>query len=257
MTEANDGASGSTEDKAAGGFARWLSDRNRTLLLATAIGAIGIMAGGWFAGSGLVRMKEAERSVTVRGLAERDVRADLASWTISYSASAGDLSSAQAEAAADTSAIRAYFRELGFPANALTAAGVSVSSYSNNGVPVFTVQQRLQFRTTDIARAQRAVAQQFDLVERGVSLAEGSAMQYAFTGLNAIKPPMIAAATQDARRSAEQFARDSGAAVGRIRSATQGYLEITARDGVSENYGVTDTPDKRVRVVTTVEYYLD
>jgi uncharacterized protein len=244
------------EEKATGRWG-WLADRNRVLLAATAIGAVGIMAGGWFAGSGLVRMKDAERSVTVRGLAERDVRADLASWTINYSASAGDLASAQADAAADTAAIRSYFRGLGFPANALSAAGVSVNSYNNNGIMTYTVQQRLQFRTTDIDRAQQAVARQFDLVERGVSIAEGSTMQYAFTGLNAIKPPMIAAATRDARRSAEQFARDSGASVGRIRSATQGYFEITARDGVSENYGVTDTPDKRVRVVTTVEYFLD
>ena len=240
-----------------GKITSWLNDRNRTLLIATIIGAAGIMAGGWFAGSGLVRMKEAERTVTVRGLAERDVRADLASWTINYGATAGDLASAQADAAADTAAIRAYFHDLGFPATALAAAGVSVNSFVNNGVPTFTVQQRLQFRTTDIARAQRAVARQFDLVARGVSIAEGSTMQYAFTGLNAIKPPMIAAATQDARRSAEQFAQDSGAGVGRIRSATQGYFEVTARDGASENYGVTDTPDKRVRVVTTVEYYLD
>lgn len=235
----------------------WLHDRNRVLLVATAIGAIGIMGGGWFAGSGLVRMKDAERAVTVRGLAERDVRADLATWTLSYSANAGDLASAQADSEADTRAIQAYFRELGFPASAVVPAGVSVNQFTNNGIEQFTVSQRLQFRTTDIARAQRAVAQQFELVRRGVSLAEGSSMQFAFTGLNAIKPAMIAAATRDARRSAEQFAEDSGAGVGRIRSATQGYFEITARDGASEGYGVSDTPDKRVRVVTTVEYFLD
>lgn len=245
-----------TEDSSAG-LKGWLADRNRTLLLATAIGAVGIMAGGWFAGSGLVRMKDAERAVTVRGLAERDVRADLATWTIAYSTTADTLAAAQAEASADTAAVRGYFRDVGFAANALTPAGVSVSSYNNNGIMVFTVQQRLQFRSTDIAKAQVAVARQFDLVERGVSLAEGSSMTYAFTKLNDIKPAMIAAATQDARRSAEQFARDSGSAVGDIRSATQGYFEITARDGASEGYGVSDTPDKRVRVVTTVEYFLD
>ncbi len=223
------------------------------LLLGLALGAFG----GWFAGSGLVRMKEAERSVTVRGLAERDVRADLATWTLTYSARAGDLDSAQSEAAADTAAIRAYFHDLGFPDTALSAAGVSVSSFANNdGSQTWSVQQRLQFRSTDIARSQRAVARQFDLVGRGVSLDEGT-MQFAFTGLNAIKPAMIAQATRDARRSAEQFANDSGAGVGRIRSATQGYFEITARDGEGGGYGVSDSPDKRVRVVTTVEYYLD
>ena len=156
----------------------WMADRNRVLLGATAIGAIGVMMGGWFAGSGLVRMKEAERTVTVRGLAERDVRADLATWTLSYSASASDLSSAQGAAEADTASINAYFHDLGFPANALAPAGVSVSSFVNEGVPTFTVSQRMQFRTTDIARAQRAVARQFDLVRRGVALAEGSTMQY-------------------------------------------------------------------------------
>lgn len=235
----------------------WLGNRNLVLLVATGIGAAGIMAGGWFAGSGLVRMKDADRAVTVRGVAERDVRADLATWTLTYSSTAPDLADAQAGAESDTRAIVSYFSELGFPADALSPAGVSVNSFSDNGVPRFTVQQRMQFRSTDIARAQRAVARQFDLVRRGVSLAEGSTMSYAFTRLNTIKPAMVADATRDARASAEQFAKDSGTSVGRIRSATQGYFEITARDGESSGYGVSDTPDKRVRVVTTVQYYLD
>lgn len=235
----------------------WLRDRNRVLLLGAGILGLGLALGGWFAGNGLVRMKDSERAVTVRGLAERDVRADLATWTLTYTSTAGNLATAQADIEGDTRAIQTYFRELGFPADALTPAGASVNQYSNNGIDTYNVSQRLQFRTTDIARAQRAVAQQFELVRRGVSLAEGSAMAYSFTRLNSVKPAMIAEATRDARRSAEQFANDSGAAVGRIRSATQGYFEITARDGESGGYGVSDTPDKKVRVVTTIEYYLN
>ncbi len=240
-----------------GRWQRLLNNRHAVILTATAIGALGVMAGGWLAGSGLVRMKNADRAVTVRGLAERDVTADLATWSLNYSATASDLASAQAQASADTAAVRAYFADLGFPANAISPAGVSVSSFTDNGVPRYTVQQRLQFRTTDIARAQRAVARQFDLVARGVALDGGSSMQYSFTGLNAIKPPMISEATRDARRVAEQFARDSGASVGGIRSATQGYFEVNARDDGGDNYGAADTPNKRVRVVTTVVYYLN
>lgn len=245
------------------GLKGWLADRNRTLILATAIGAIGLMGAGWFTASALVRAKEAERSVTVRGVAERDVRADLATWTLSYSSNARELVDAQAGAEADTAAITAYFRRLGFPATALSPAGVSVNYSVSDGyngeerIPNYAVSQRMQFRTTDIARAQRAVERQFDLVRSGVLLTEGSSMQYSYTKLNDVKPEMVAAATRDARRSAEQFANDSGTDVGRIRSATQGYFEITARDGESEGYGVADTPDKRVRVVTTVEYSLD
>ena len=58
--------------------------------------------------------------------------ADLATWTISYSASAGDLSSAQASVDRDTAAIRAFFEELGFPADALQPTGVNVSSFVND-----------------------------------------------------------------------------------------------------------------------------
>ena len=221
------------------------------------IAAVGMIVGGYLLGDGLLRAKEAERSVTVRGLAERDVTADLATWTISYSASSSDLAQAQGKVRSDTRAIEAFFGELGFPKEALQPTGANVSSYASDGITTYTVRQRLSLRTEDIERAQKAVAQQFDLVGRGVFLEEGSAMSYAFTGLNAIKPEMVAEATKDARASAEQFADDSGASVGASKDATQGYFTIEARDGDSGGWGVSDTPYKKVRVVTTVNFSLD
>ena len=115
----------------------------------------------------------------------------------------------------------------------------------------------MALRSDDIERAQKAVAQQFDLVNRGVFLEEGSGMAYSFTRLNDIKPEMVAEATRDARESAEQFAQDSGAGVGEIKNATQGYFSIEARDGDSGGWGISDTPYKKVRVVTTVNFALD
>lgn len=221
------------------------------------IAAIGIVLGGYLLGDGLLRAKEAERSVTVRGLAERDVTADLATWTISYSASSSDLAQAQGKVRRDTDAIEAFFDDLGFPEAALQPTGANVSSYTSDGVTTYTVRQRLSLRTEDIERAQKAVAQQFDLVGRGVFLEEGSGMSYSFTGLNEIKPEMVAEATRDARASAQQFAEDSGASVGAIKDATQGYFTIEARDGDSGGWGVSDSPFKKVRVVTTVNFSLD
>jgi hypothetical protein len=221
------------------------------------IGAIGVIAGGYLLGDGLLRAKEAERTVTVRGLAERDVTADLATWTITYSASSTNIANAQAKVRKDTQAIEEFFSKLGFPEDALQPTGANVSSYTNDGITTYTVRQRLALRTGDIERAQLAVAQQFDLVDRGVFLEEGSGMSYTFTQLNEIKPEMVAEATKDARASAEQFALDSGADVGTIRSATQGYFSIAARDGEGGGWGVSDTPYKKVRVVTTVDFALD
>jgi len=246
-----------SEDVPPTATAFWRRHDAKLVLAGTGILAVGLIAGGYLLGDGLTRAREADRSVSVRGLAERDVMADLATWTISYSSSAGDMASAQAGVDRDTAAIRAFFKELGFPDDALQPTGVNVSSYSQDGYVTFTVRQRMTLRTTDIARAQRAVRRQFDLVRRGVLLEEGSGMSYAFTKLNAIKPEMIAAATKDARAAAQQFANDSDTDVGGIKYASQGYFEITSRDGDDGGgWGSADTPYKRVRVVTTIDFYL-
>jgi hypothetical protein len=229
--------------------------RDKVLLGSAALLAIGVMSGGYLLGDGLKRAKAADRSVTVRGLAEKDVTADLATWSISYSATGFDLPSVRTEIDNNTRELKAYFASLGFKPEALTPVGAGVNQYLNNGVNNITITQRMLLRTTDIARAQRAVAQQFDLVRRGVTLQEGSGMRYSFTKLNDLKPPMVAAATKDARNAAEQFAQDSGISVGSIKSATQGYFSIDARDGEGGD-GSSDTPYKKVRVVTTVDFYL-
>lgn len=227
---------------------RWLST--------AAITAAGLVLGGYLLGDGLLRAKESERTVTVRGLAERNVTADLATWTISYSSTSTNLSNAQAKVRRDTQAIEQFFDGLGFPEDALQPTGANVSSHTRQGVTHYTVRQRLALRTQDIERAQKAVASQFELVNDGVFLEEGSGMAFTFTRLNDIKPEMVAEATKDARASAEQFAQDSGAQVGAIRDATQGYFSIEGRDGDSGGWGVSDSPYKKVRVVTTVHFSL-
>ena len=236
---------------------KFLDKKNNVMLASAGLLTIGLIAGGYLLGDGLLRSKMADRSVTVRGLAEREVTADLATWTIAYSAQSTNLAEAQADMDRDTAAIGKFFTELGFEADALKPTGANVNQYSSNGIPRYTIRQRLSLRTNDIEKAQAAVARQFDLVRRGVVLEDGSGMSYTFTKLDEIKPEMVAEATKDARKSAEQFAEDSGTDVGGIKSATQGYFSINSRDGDGGGYGVTDTPYKKVRVVTTVNFYLD
>lgn len=232
------------------------SRRTALWLSTAAVLSLGLVAGGYLLGDGLTRARHADRSVTVRGLAEREVTADLATWTIAYSETAENLEAAQSGIDRDTGQIRAFFRDVGFPADALQPTGVNVSQYTENGASKFTVRQRMTLRSNDIKRSQNAVRRQFELVRRGVVLEEGSGMSYTFTRLNDIKPEMVAEATKDARAAAEQFAKDSGTSVGTIKSATQGYFSIDARDGDAGGWGVSDTPYKKVRVVTTVDFYL-
>ena len=229
----------------------------KIILIAAALLAAGVIVGGYLLGDGLRRARMADRAVTVRGLSERDVTADLATWTITFTETGSELEPVRQAAEGDAATVVNFFRQNGFPADQVNDAAVSVNQfYDNERGNVVTVRRQIQLRTRDVARARQAFTRQAELIRAGVAIEDGSAMVYNFTKLNEVKPEMIAQATQDARRGAEQFARDSGTEVGGIRAATQGYFSITARDGDESEGSGRDSPLQKVRVVTTIEYYL-
>ena len=211
------------------------SQGNRNILLiAAVILAVGIVAGGYLLGDGLRRARMADRAVTMRGLAERNVTADLATWTLNFNASGTDAARSRPRSSATPRTITQFFRAAGFPANAVTDGGGSINSFYDNNrqANVVTINRSLQFRTNDVMRAQRAYARQFDLIRSGVQLQEGSNMIYSFTRLNRVEARDDRANRSRTRAAAPSVRqRFSGTAVGGIRSATQGYFSIGARDG--------------------------
>lgn len=220
--------------------------------------ALGLLGGGALIGHGIAEVRRPAPYVTVRGVAERDVVADLATWTIATQAAGNNLAEVQARADADAAAIRAFLAEKGFGPGEISVRGSGVTQFfdSSQGRLNITLRQRFEVRTTDIARMGAAFADQAALIRAGVALDSDGAggLVYSFTRLNEVKPAMIAEATKAAREAAEQFATDSGTEVGGIRTATQGLFTITGRDG---DTGIgTDTPNQKVRVVTTVEFTL-
>jgi hypothetical protein len=227
-------------------------------IVASVILALGLMLSALILGQGLGSIRDGPSVVTVRGVAERDVVADLATWTIATQANGSDLAEVQARADRDAETVRAFLSANGFTDAEVQPRGSGVSQYfdSSLGRMNITIRQRLQARTTDVPKMERAFAAQAELIRRGVALdSDGmGGLTYSFTRLNEVKPEMIAEATRAAREAADQFAADSGTRVGRIRQATQGLFTITGRDG---DTGIgTDTPNQKVRVVTTIEFTL-
>jgi hypothetical protein len=243
-----------------------LQDNRAVLLGAVAIFAFGLTTSGYALGDGLRRSKMAEhRSVTVRGVSERNVTADLATWSVGFSHQGADLGSVQQSVDQQARAVRAFFEHAGFRADEITDTDVALSreqQRDNAGRPVgpqlLVVRRSIQLRTNDVMKVRTAYTRQAELLRAGVELS-GSNVSYTFTGLNALKPQMIAEATHNARRSAEQFARDSGAGVGKIKEASQGYFSVGARDGEEcDDCGSSggSSPFQKVRVVTTIDYDL-
>lgn len=238
-----------------------MQDNRFIVLEAVGIFSVGLVMSGYLLGDGLRRAKVAERSVSVRGVSERDVTADLATWNLQFSDEGTSLDPVQAAVDAKSRAIRSFLDKAGFKSAEVSDSGISASQGydKDRKEDVVTVSRSIQLRSRDVMRVRNAFAHQADLIRDGVKLAS-SGVSYTFTGLNALKPAMIGEANRAARQNAEQFARDSGADVGRIKSASQGYFTVGPRDGDSDQEGGSSSgsgsPLQKVRVVTTVDYDL-
>jgi hypothetical protein len=221
--------------------------------------AVGMIGGGALIGQGVVNARVGDRSVSVRGLAERDVKADLAVLPLRFTASGEVLSEVQGRIDGDLGIVRQFLTAQGYPADAVSLGRLEVADRrsreygSQDSGPRFILAQTVIVRTQDVDRVQATTRALNDLVRQGVVLQDFSGPTYVFTGLNDVRPAMIAEATAAARTGAEQFAEDSGAPLGPIRQATQGSFQILARDEIGDE---SQSPDKKVRVVTTITYRL-
>lgn len=230
----------------------------RNALLAALLIALGFGAGGYLAGDGLVRARHMDRTVTVKGLAERDMAADVAIWPIRFVAADQNLEALYAKLDRDAALVKSFLAREGFSAaeislNAPAVTDKEAASFGDANVRLrYTATQTIGVYTTKVDGVRDAARRLVELGKSGVVIAMDdyqARTEYLFSGLNDIKPAMIEEATLKAREVAEKFAADSDSRIGKIRSASQGQFSIDDRD--------SSTPHiKRVRVVSTVEYYL-
>ena len=239
---------------------------DRSLAAGALVLALGVAAGGYFAGAGVARMRSGDRTVSVKGVAEREAKADLAIWPLHLVMTDNDLTRANAMLEQNVAQVRAFLKQTGVDSagTEITVQEFSVQDQRAQGGSQYNsryiIKQTLVVRSTRVDVVQLASQHISDLVRNGVVLSSGQEYgtggpTFVFTKLNDLKPKMIADATARAREGAEQFARDSKSTLSGIRSASQGVFEILPRD---QAQGITEESQvmKRVRVVTTVEYSL-
>ncbi|HEX6927788.1 MAG TPA: SIMPL domain-containing protein [Gammaproteobacteria bacterium] len=240
---------------------------NISRLLAALSLAVAIALAGWFVGDGFMQGRKGDRFVTVKGVSEREVTADLALWPLRYVATGNELAAVQKTLREQTAQIREFLTNAGIPDDAIEIQGVEVTDVAAQAWregPVrnrFIVAQTLIVRGTDVKVIETASRSIGELLDAGIVLStdygpQSNSPNYIFTRLTQIKPEMIAEATRNARAAAEQFAADSGSHLGGIRRANQGVFQILPRiavGGMPEEKQV----EKTVRVVSTVEYYLE
>ena len=219
---------------------------------------VGLIGGGRYIAQAADIWQQSSRTVTVRGLAEREIPADLALWPLNYTVDADTLGELQKGLERDRERISNFLLAADFNEADISVTTPRITDHARNTYGDrrpelrYSAEATVLLRTSNVAGVRETVARVNELVREGVLLSPTYEYrtEFLFTGLEAIKPEMIAEATADARRAAQQFAQDAGSSVGEIRRATQGYFSINDLDSY--------TPEvKRVRVVTTVDYALE
>jgi hypothetical protein len=231
--------------------------------------AAGLVLGGWALGAQIKAVRLADRYVSVRGLAERTVKSDLATWVLDYKEAGDDLPSLYSKTEADRKIILQFLNEQGIESSEIWPGTVSVvdnqdSQYEGRRAPLhrYVVEQQVIVQTPRVDQVAQASQKIVNVLRQGVVLNSTEGIVYKFNGLNSIKPDMITEATRNARAAAERFAMDAGSSVGTIRQANQGVFSILPINSgsVSEDDQGSSNADssmmKIVRVVTSVDYYL-
>ena len=225
--------------------------------------ALGVAAGltilGFLLAQAAIDFKTYDRSVTVKGLSEKEFEADIVIWPIQFLTASNDLGELYTVLEKQTNSIQKHLRDSGIEASEISRPAPSIidksaQAYGNNGGVEFrySATQTVTVYSKNIALARSTMNSLTQLGKQGIVFTGndyGTSTEYLFTRLNEIKPGMIEEATTKAREVALKFATDSQSSLGKIKRARQGQFSISARDNNNPHI-------KRIRVVSTVEYYL-
>ncbi len=228
-------------------------------LISSAILAVGIALAGYFIKSGIVKFKTLNRVVDVRGLDERIVDSTEASWSLTYVVYANQLADVYRRSSETEKQIRDYLLGLGFQdseivAGVLSTTDLMMNNYSNTK-PLYKYSGRLNLTVTskNVDLVEKAQKSSSALVAKEIQL-ESNYIRYYYSALNSIKPEMLQAANKSAREAAMSFAKDAGAKIGDIERASQGLFTI---DSAMSSEGAESARKKKIRVVTSVSFYLE
>ncbi len=226
--------------------------------------ALGIGVAGLGVGMGLERFRMADRTVTVKGLAEKDVDSDFAVWTLGFRRGGVDFGAVQRALSQDRDRVVEFLQKQGFAATEIEVRPLQVQDlwareYGGNNQPLrFQGTGQVLVKSAKPLAVEAAALAVDPLIQAGIQLGanDGPAgPRYQLRGFNEVKSPLLAEATANAREQAQKFAAEAGATLGKLRSANQGVIQIGAAGG--EGFDDGSARVKRLRVVSTFSYVLD
>ncbi len=230
-------------------------EHKSSTLLSAVILAVGMALCGLCISQGIKHYADKDRSVAVKGLSTRQVMADHAIWPLSFAVQGNNLPELYQQLGNLQKTIVDFLVEQGFAREDITMGNVSVSDnwdsyYERRPEFHYALSTTVVISTDNVELVYSKQGCQSQLLSRGIILSSNEWMlDYQFNGLAELKPSMIEEATKNARAVAQKFADDANCRLGSIRHANQGQFSIESDSNCPWI--------KYVRVVTTVDYYLN
>jgi len=230
-----------------------------TNIVAAVLLAVGLLALGLCVRSGLKSFTDNQRTVEVRGLAEREVPANHVTWPIVFAMTGNQLPDVYASVNTTNATVVKFLKDNGLSDKEISVGAPKMTDNSDNynykpGVtPRYSITSIVTVSSDQVDKVRGLILRQGDLLSMGIPVQAqdySNSISYDFTGLNDIKPEMIAEATRNAREAAKKFSDDSDSELGKIKSARQGQFAIEDRDAYTPYI-------KTVRVVTSLTYFLE
>lgn len=254
-----------------------MKTKKLVLLLCACILSLGLFGAGYTISKAAYQIKKMNRTLTVKGLAEKDVKSDLALWEINYREVGKDLVEINQRLSHDQEVIITFLKEHDFVDSDITKTPIKVedrlanvyneANAQANNEQRYVVTGGIRLRSHKVESVQKAVQESDELLQQGVPVTYGVGSvnpnpSYYFTQLDQIRPIMLSQAIRSARVLAEQFAKEAGVELAGVQHASQGIFQIMSRDTStmnsdwSSNESALGSIDKKVRIVATIDYRL-
>lgn len=219
--------------------------------------AVSIVLFGLFLKTGMDNKTYSNRTISARGVSERQVEATVGVGHLSASNYNDDLAVLKSTTENQIEQIKNFVKKFGFEDSEIEVfCNINdrhkdyVGDIKYRPVERYSSNFTIKIYTNKVKELYELQSKQNLILDECGILLDSYYYNYDFKELNSIKPEMITEATVIARESADRFAQDSDSKIGKIKYANQGYFSIDPIEGV-EPYKLN------VRVVVSVEFYLD
>ena len=208
-------------------------------IVSAALLAVSIVILGFCVKWGIDDFANKDRKVSVKGLSEREVDADKVTWPILSKELGNNLPELYNRIAVTQGKIKKFLMSNGVKeneinVNAPVVIDLNADQYNTNQRAYrYNITSIVTVTSRNVKLVRSIIARQGELLKEGIAIVDGgyeNPVKYEFVSFNSMKPKMMEEAIANARKTAEQFAKNSESKLNKIGSADQGQVSIDNRD---------------------------